>query len=110
MKIKEFYHLTNLHCLNPELIDEREISGVFIGDLLSWVMGNAEAEQIWITVQSHLNVIAVASLKEMAAIILAQGAKLDEEVLNKANEEKLIIFTSDLPAYSIAKICSELGL
>ena len=110
MNLKEFSELSNLKCLNPDVLDERKVSGVFVGDLLSWVMGNAKEGQIWITVQGHLNVIAVAVLKEMPAIILSQSASFDEECLAKASEEKIAVFTSELASYECAKICAKLGL
>lgn len=110
MKISEFYAKTKLNCLNSEVMNDQEISGVFIGDLLSWVMGNGEKGQIWITIQAHLNVVAVAALKEFSAIILAHGVTFDEETLAKASEEKILVFSSDLPVYEVAKICQENNL
>ena len=50
---------------------EREIKGVYIGDLLSWVMGRAKADDAWITIMSNINIVAVASLADVACIILA---------------------------------------
>ena len=59
---------------------EREISGVYIGDLLSWVMGRASEGDAWITIMTNLNVIAVASLADTACVILAEGVTPDREL------------------------------
>ena len=54
---------------------ERTVSGVYIGDLLSWVMGRAKADDAWITIRSNVNVLAVASLSDVACVILAEGTQ-----------------------------------
>jgi hypothetical protein len=56
---------------------DRDIEGVYIGDLLSWVMGRAKANCAWITIMSNINIIAVASLANVACILLAEGLTLD---------------------------------
>ena len=66
---------------------EREIEGGYVSDLLSDVMGFAREGEVWITLQSHVNVVAIASLKELAAIILVKDIRPDEAVLKKAKEE-----------------------
>ena len=63
MQVKEFAQKTGFKIWASEKALEKEISGVFVGDLLSWVIGNSEANQIWITVQSHLNSVDVSALK-----------------------------------------------
>jgi predicted transcriptional regulator len=82
--------------------DKREISGVYIGDLLSWVMGRADADCAWITIMSNLNVIAVASLADVSCVILAEGVTLEEEVLSVAKDKEINVITSSLSAYDIA--------
>lgn len=110
MQVKEFLEKTHFEFkASPEAL-EKEISGVFVGDLLSWVMGNCEANQVWITVQSHMNIIAVAALKEISCLIIAQSAEVEDEVLQKAYEENIALCRSDLSAYEICKKCNELGL
>ena len=66
---------------------DRKVSGAYVSDLLSDVMGNAREGEVWITLQSHMNVVAIASLKELAAIILVKGIEPDKQVLAKASEE-----------------------
>ncbi len=70
---------------------EREVSDGYCGDLLSEVMGNAAAGCIWLTVQSHQNIVAVAVLREMAAIVITGGQKADAETIQKADQEGIPI-------------------
>ena len=63
---------------------EREISDVYIGDLLSWVMGRAKADDAWITIMSNVNILAVASLADTACIILAEGVTVEEDIKSTA--------------------------
>lgn len=86
------------------------IEGVYCGDLLSWVMSKAQAANVWITIQSHINVIAVASLIGISAVIIVEGSEVDETVIQKAEEEEIAIFTTDRPAYEIASLCAKEGI
>ena len=81
---------------------EREINGVYIGDLLSWVMGRAKADDAWITIMSNINIVAVASLADVACIILAEGVELDSAVKDTATAKGINILTADMPAYETA--------
>ena len=87
-----------LACPDPE----REIDGVYIGDLLSWVMGKAGEGNAWITIMSNLNVIAVASLTDVSAILLAEGVTLDREVKKAAEEKGINVLSAKLSAYEAA--------
>ena len=81
---------------------DRNIEGVYIGDLLSWVMGRATENDAWITIMSNVNVIAVASLCDVSVIILAEDVMLDEDVLSLAKEKGVNVFTTALSAYDVA--------
>ena len=83
--------------------DARSFSGVYIGDLLSWVMGRAACDNVWITIMSNVNIVAVATLVDVAAIILAEGVTLDESVRNTAKAKGVNIYTSEKTAYQLAK-------
>lgn len=87
---------------------EREVSGVYIGDLLSWVMGRASAGDAWITIMSNINIVAVAALADTACIILAEGVVVDEDVRKTALEKGINIFTSSKTAYELAVSLSKL--
>ena len=81
---------------------EREIGGVYIGDLLSWVMGRASMDDAWITIMSNINILAVASLADTSCIIIAEGVSLEEEVLKTAKEKNINIIYSENPIYETA--------
>ena len=80
----------------------REVTGAYIGDLLSWVMGRAKSGDAWITIMSNINIVAVASLADVACIILAEGVVPDENVCATALQKGINIFTSDKTAYVLA--------
>ncbi|MDR0661004.1 MAG: serine kinase [Prevotellaceae bacterium] len=73
-----------------------EVSGGYTSDLLSDVMGHANAGDVWITLQTHKNIAAIASLKEVAAVILVKGFEPDTDTLAQANEEGIpLLGTTD---------------
>ena len=81
---------------------DREALGCYCGDLLSWVMGRAKADDIWLTVMGNINAIAVATLADVSAIVLVEDATLDEEALMRANQQEVAIYATALPAYETA--------
>ena len=78
---------------------DKEVSGVYICDLLSFAMGGASAGSAWITIMSNINVIAVAHLRNVACVVIAHGVQIEQKVVEKANELALPIFLSSLPAF-----------
>ncbi len=91
----------------PDLSLEKAITGVYCGDLLSLVMANAREGDVWITIQNHINVMAVASLVGVSAIIVVEGISVDPDVIEKAKEEEIAVFTTQQSAYDIARICAK---
>jgi len=87
-------------CTLPE--GERVINGVYCGDLLSWVMGKAQCDNAWITIMSNINVVAVASLSDVACVILAEGVLPDEDAKKAAEDKGINILLSDKSTYEIA--------
>jgi len=87
---------------------DREVTGVYIGDLLSWVMGKAGADEAWITIMSNINVVAVASLSDVSCVILAESVKMDREVIETAENKGINILSTDMSAYSAALSLAEL--
>lgn len=79
----------------------REVRGGYVGDLLSDVMANSKEGDIWITRQVHQNIVAVASLKELAGIILIQGSEPAPDTKAKADAEGIPILVTELPAFEI---------
>lgn len=86
---------------------EREINGVYIGDLLSWVMGKAQADNAWITIMSNINTLAVATLTDVACVILAEGVTLEEDVKSAAEAKGINVILSQYSAYDTALILSK---
>lgn len=81
---------------------DREALGCYCGDLLSWVMGRAKADDVWLTVMGNINAIAVATLADVSAIVLVEDAALDAEALARANQQEVAVYTTSLPAYETA--------
>ncbi|MBQ9531504.1 MAG: hypothetical protein IJR70_05485 [Eubacterium sp.] len=82
---------------------EKNVSGAYIGDLLSWVMGRANEDNAWITIMSNVNVIAVASLSDVACVILAEGVSLDDALRETAIQKGINVLSSPLPAFETAQ-------
>ena len=98
----EALSLRTLVCPSPE----REITGVYVGDLLSWVMGRAEDGDLWLTIMTNVNVIAVASLVNTSAVLLCEGCQLEPEVLRVAGEKGINVLVSDGRIY---ETCRQIG-
>ena len=79
--------------------EEREIEGIFTGDLLSWAMGRATAGDAWFTVMCNVNAVAGASLADCAGIVLCHGAQLDEVARQRAQENGVQVLATDLPEF-----------
>jgi hypothetical protein len=89
---------------------ERVADRAFVGDILSHALGRAPGGAVWITVQVHLNVVAVAVVRGFPAIILAEGRRPEEEMVERAKTEGIALLTSPLTGYELAGRCWELGL
>jgi len=81
---------------------EREVNGVYIGDLLSWVMGRARENNAWITIMSNVNVIAVATLADVSCVILAEGVMPEAEIISLAEQKGINLLRSDEAAFETA--------
>lgn len=81
---------------------QNEITGAYVSDLLSDVMANSKEGDVWITLQTHINIVAVASLKGIRGIIIVSGRQVEEAVLKKAEEEKVTVMIAPLSAFEIA--------
>lgn len=101
MTVKEFAEQQNLNILvGAEL--NREITGGYCGDLLSWVMSRAQCGDCWFTVMGNVNAVAVCVLADCACIVLCENATLDENAKQKAEEQGVNILASDKNAYTLA--------
>ncbi|MBQ7488264.1 MAG: AraC family transcriptional regulator [Clostridia bacterium] len=101
MLVSELISLIEAKNLTPSVSTEREVTCGYVCDLLSWVMSHGDTGMAWVTVQTHMNVVAVAVLSEMACIILPEEIDMEEESLNKAIDEDMVVLTSPLTAYEI---------
>lgn len=81
---------------------QQEVRGGYVGDLLSDVMANSREGDVWITRQIHQNIVAVASLKDLAGIVLVNGAEPAADTLEKAVGEGIPLLLSDLTAFEVA--------
>ncbi|MPM70373.1 hypothetical protein SDC9_117328 [bioreactor metagenome] len=89
---------------------DREISGGYVSDLLSNVMGQARSGTVWVTMQAHQNVVAVASLLDLAAVIVAGGVEPDHQTVTKAQVENIVILKTMLPAYEVTGRLYSMGI
>lgn len=105
MLVKEIIDKLELEVLN--LADgEREVSGGYTGDLLSWVMGRAESHMMWVTIMTNVNILAVASLRDLPAVLIAEDAEIAPEIVAKAAEQEINLLRSPKSAYAL---CVGLG-
>lgn len=86
-----------------DIAHEKEIHGCYCGDLLSWVMSRANACDVWLTVMGNINSIGVAVLADIACIVLTENAALDEDAKKRAEENDVVILTTDKNTFQIAK-------
>lgn len=86
----------------------REIKGCYIGDLLSWVMGRAEEDDAWITIMSNANTVAVASLTQVACVILAEGVELESGIVKTAEQNGINVLKSELSSFKTALLLKDL--
>jgi predicted transcriptional regulator len=101
MKITEIAKKLDLKIISGQNGLSNEAAGGYVSDLLSDVIGNAKEGQIWITLQTHQNIIAVASLKDLSAVILVKGAVPEADTIEKSNTEKIPLLTTTLDTFSI---------
>ena len=102
MKLSEFINALGLKVLTKSEYDDREITGGYAGDLLSWVMGRAQSGNVWVTIMSNINSVAVAALTDATCILLSEGVVPEQEVIDKANAQDVVILSSELSTYELA--------
>lgn len=101
MKVKELVDKFGLTVVTGEAGLDKEVQGGHCGDLLSEVMGNAAIGCVWVTVQAHQNIVAVAVLREMVAIVITGGGKPDAETIEKASAENIALLTYPGAAFEL---------
>ena len=84
--------------------DKKTVSGCYIGDLMSLAMSKIRSSEVWITIQTNINTIAVASLTDAGCVVICDGFSLDNDALEKAKEEETAIIYTEKSAYECAKL------
>lgn len=87
-----------------------EVTGGYVADLLSCVIAGAKPHDLWVTLQTHVNIIAVASLKEIAGIVVTEGAVVPDVTLEKAAQQGVAVLSGPQPTYEMVKQLVALGL
>lgn len=100
MTVKELETKLGFKPLNE--VTENQIDGAFISDMVSDVMAGAKAGNVWVTVQTHKNVIAAANLVDVPAIVIVRGKKVPEDTLQMADRVGVTIFSTDLDSFRVA--------
>jgi DRTGG domain-containing protein len=111
MTLQEIITGLNLTPLtSPRDFNAIQPQGGYASDLLSCVMAGAQPQNIWVTLQAHMNVVAVAVLKEVAAVIITENAKPEADVLEKANQQGIVLLSTPESNYEIVGKLWELGI
>lgn len=111
MTLDEIIHKLNLTVLTSSK-DFSEVTPTcgYTSDLLSCVMAGAKGRGIWVTLQSHVNIVAVAALLELSAVIITEGAAPEQSTIDKANEQDICLLSTGQPSFAITGQLWELGL
>lgn len=107
MTVQELIHsmeLTVFHLAQPE----RPVTGGYVGDLLSWVMGRAGQDCAWLTIMSNQNVAAVALMAEVSCVVLTEGVKPDEALRQRAEQQNINILGTKLSTFDAAAVLKQL--
>jgi serine kinase of HPr protein (carbohydrate metabolism regulator) len=111
MKLSEIITSLKLKCLTePKDFTQIEVTGTYVSDMLSCVMVGAQSGEIWVTLIASQNIVAVASLLDLPAIIITEGALPNDETLQQANRVGVNLFSSSEKTYPVAGALWSLGL
>jgi len=110
LKLKEIKKLLDLKVVVEGRGLEKEVLGGYVSDMLSDVMANSQAGNIWITLQVHENIVAIATLKELAGIIIIGDREPAELTIKKAEKEKVTILNTSLSAFEVSGKLYQLGI
>jgi predicted transcriptional regulator len=102
MKITDIIQPLDLKVISGQNGLSNEITGGYVSDLLSDVIGNAKEGEVWITLQTHQNIIAIASLKDLAAIIIVKGADPEADTIEKSNIENIPVLLAEMDTFTVA--------
>lgn len=110
MILRDVVQALGLHVMAGERVLDREITGGYAADLLSCAMGRAKSGNLWLTLQAHPNVVAVASLLELSGVIVTEGASISEEVIAQANAQNVPLLSTPHTTFWVAGELARLGV
>jgi hypothetical protein len=111
MTLQEIIATLNLTVLTaPRDFSTVKPLGGYASDLLSCVMAGAQPDNVWVTLQAHMNVVAVASLREVAAVIITENAQPEPDVIAKANDQNVTLLSTPAPSYEVVGRLWEMGI
>ena len=110
MRLEELCRGLSMEARMAEGKLDREVTGGYASDLLSCVMAKAQAGNVWVTLQAHPNIVAVASLINLAGIVVAEGMSIEPATLEKAEQEGIPILATSLTTYTIVSKLAALGV
>lgn len=110
MKLNKIVQKFNLTVRSAKDNLEREVTGGYASDLLSDVIAHSQEGDLWITLQVHQNIVAVAAMKDLAGIILVNGREPEKDTLEKAETEKIPIMVSKMASFELAGKLYNLGI
>ena len=102
MTLTELREALNLSVFCEGADPQRPVAGGYCGDLLSWVMGRAQADSAWITIMSNRNVAAVAAMADLSCVVLSEGVRPEEELLARARTEGLALYGAQEDTFTLA--------
>ncbi len=110
MNVQEIRTALEMPVVAGEASLDREVTGGYASDLLSCVMAGAQAGNVWVTLQAHPNVVAVAELLSLACVIITEGTQPDAETVERANEKGIPILLSDAGTFTVVSRLADLGI
>lgn len=108
MKLQEIIEKVKLEALTN--VEERDVDGTFISDMLSDVMSSAKPGNLWLTTQTHTNIVSAANLVDIAAVVVTLGKQVPANTVNLANRYHVIILSTPMSNFELAKKLLEIGL
>ncbi len=110
MRVREMAEALDLQVMAGKRGADREITGGYAADLLSCVMARAKVGNVWATLQAHPNVVAVATLLDLAGVIITEGAPVEAEVIAKADDEGMPLFSTPHTTFWVVRELARLGV
>ncbi len=108
--LKEITEELNLEVVSPSSFTDRTVTGGYAADLLSCAMKGAKKDDLWVTLQSHLNVVAVASLLNLAGVIITEGNRPDQETITRAENEGVTLMVTAKTTFGVVGELTRLGV